>query len=285
MFGLRFDEDEDAETFRRRITSRIQLAGAFSARSLASRASADDVRAFFSSCALPAFTSDHTAPCSSKQQQQRQHAPTQPVAVPPHPSPPSSVPRPLPDPFAPAVVPAIPSSPSGSPRAAQSTPLAPLRKQQQPPPRSVSPRMISAPAPGSFVHVAHVGLDATTGRLEASAQGTCASDEPGWTMILEELHGFGVAAEEIKMVERRNSFDFLEGFLAGAKASLIQELRKTSALVPCASAAKGPKRSHAGGFQFVQRPSWDPSLTDGRSCADAGFVPHPVRRTRVPGYY
>ena len=78
--------------------------------------------------------------------------------------------------------------------------------------------MISAPSPGSFVHVAHVGLDAK-GKVESTP-----NVEPGWTMILEELQGYGVTE---KMVDK--DFNFVEGFLAGAKASLIQELNKTTA--------------------------------------------------------
>lgn len=77
--------------------------------------------------------------------------------------------------------------------------------------------MISAPSPGTFVHVAHVGLD-EKGRIDATP-----NLEPGWTMILEELHGYGVTDN---MVEK--DFNFVEGFLAGAKASLVQELHKTS---------------------------------------------------------
>ena len=122
------------------------------------------------------------------------------------------------------------------------------------------------------MHVAHVGLDGA-GRIEASQ-----NVEPGWTMILEELHGFGVPPEEIKMVERRDSLDFVEGFLAGAKASLVQELRKTS------TAARS-KRSHAGEFLSVPRGTCAPTggLTAGYP--DAGFVPRPVQRKRIPAYY
>lgn len=78
--------------------------------------------------------------------------------------------------------------------------------------------MISSPAPGTFVHVAHVGLD-EKGRIE-----TTPNVEPGWTMILEELHGLGVPEQMVK-----KDLNFVEGFLAGAKASLVQELHKTSA--------------------------------------------------------
>lgn len=90
--------------------------------------------------------------------------------------------------------------------------------------------MIGAPAPGSFVHVAHVGLDAH-GRVESTPNA-----EPGWTMLLQELQGFGVTE---KMVAE--DFDYVEGFLAGAKASLVQELNKTNA-----TAAAGGRRVPTG---------------------------------------
>ena len=53
------------------------------------------------------------------------------------------------------------------------------------PPRRLSPAMVSPPAPGTFVHVAHVGIN-ERGEVETSDD-----IEPGWTMMLEELQGFG----------------------------------------------------------------------------------------------
>ncbi|OSD00482.1 hypothetical protein PYCCODRAFT_684034 [Trametes coccinea BRFM310] len=85
-----------------------------------------------------------------------------------------------------------------------------------PTPRRVSPSMISSPAPGTFMHVAHMGID-SDGCIDASP-----NVEPGWTMILEELQGYGVSE---KMVS--HDLDFVEGFLAGAKAKLVQELQST----------------------------------------------------------
>ncbi|KAI0768185.1 hypothetical protein BD413DRAFT_614531 [Trametes elegans] len=141
MFGLRFDEDTDAEKFHRRVTSRIQI----------------------------------TAPRQPKPRTLKSATPA--TRTPTSSTPPSS-----------------------------------------PPPRRVSPGMISGPAPGTFVHVAHVGVD-DAGRLETSA-----NIEPGWTMILEELQGYGVQGGE-KMAG--HDLDFVEGFLAGAKASLVKELQNT----------------------------------------------------------
>lgn len=53
------------------------------------------------------------------------------------------------------------------------------------PPKRLAPALVSAPAPGSFVHVAHVGFDAR-GEVEASH-----TVGPGWRMMLGELPGFG----------------------------------------------------------------------------------------------
>ena len=52
------------------------------------------------------------------------------------------------------------------------------------PPKRLAPALVSAPAPGSFVHVAHVGFDAA-GELDAAG-----AVEPGWAMMLGELHGY-----------------------------------------------------------------------------------------------
>ncbi|CDO68594.1 hypothetical protein BN946_scf184996.g25 [Trametes cinnabarina] len=90
-----------------------------------------------------------------------------------------------------------------------------------PVPRRISPSMISSPSPGTFMHVAHLGVD-SEGYIDASP-----NVEQGWTMILEELQGYGVSE---KMVSQ--DLDFVEGFLAGAKAKLVQELQNTPATSP-----------------------------------------------------
>ncbi|KAI0822440.1 hypothetical protein BC628DRAFT_92684 [Trametes gibbosa] len=92
------------------------------------------------------------------------------------------------------------------------------------PRKAVSPSMISAPTPGTFVHVAHVGVSGD-GRIEASA-----NVDPGWTTLLEELQGYGVNE---KMVTQ--DLDFVQGFIAGARASLAQELE-----APAVMAARTP---------------------------------------------
>lgn len=76
--------------------------------------------------------------------------------------------------------------------------------------------MISSPAPGTFVHVTHVGYS-QDGNIEASD-----NVEPGWTLILEELQGHGVNE---KMVTE--NMDFIEGFLAGAQAAQNGDTKAT----------------------------------------------------------
>jgi len=76
-----------------------------------------------------------------------------------------------------------------------------------PPKRRISRSMISAPSPGTFKHVGHVGFD-RDGRIEVSDD-----IEPGWTMMLGELKGYGVS-ETVVNKDR----DFVDGFLAGFKA-------------------------------------------------------------------
>lgn len=67
--------------------------------------------------------------------------------------------------------------------------------------------MVSGPAPGSFVHVAHVGFDAN-GRLQSSED---LNSE--WTLILREMQGYGLPKSLVE-----DERDFVEGFLAGVKA-------------------------------------------------------------------
>ncbi|KAI8990722.1 hypothetical protein BD414DRAFT_535986 [Trametes punicea] len=106
--------------------------------------------------------------------------------------------------------------------------------------RRVSPSMISSPAPGTFMHVAHIGVD-SNGCIKATP-----NVEPGWTMLLEELQGYGVTE---KMVSQ--DLDFVEGFLAGAKAKLVQELTD----IPPAAAAPIARTPTAGGkkSRFISR--------------------------------
>ncbi|TBU63385.1 hypothetical protein BD310DRAFT_973511 [Dichomitus squalens] len=215
MFGLRFDEDEDAEKFRKRITSRIQIIGTHPSH---------HVRALRSSPNPSSLPTRAPAPTARR-------GPAKPRAQAPK-----------------SVSFATPPA-SGSPPPAYSVALPQPEVERAPrTPRKLSPAMISGPNPGSFVHVAHVGLDAQ-GRVESTP-----NVEPGWTMILEELQGYGVTE---KMVEK--DFNFVEGFLAGAKASLIQELDKTT------TAAANIKRA--------------PTESAARA------RPGPMRRKNVPVYF
>lgn len=77
--------------------------------------------------------------------------------------------------------------------------------------------MISSPTPGSFVHVGHVGYN-KKGRIETSE-----NLGPGWTVMIEELLGRGIAYDDLrghgitqKILEQNK--DFVEGFLKGADA-------------------------------------------------------------------
>ncbi|KAJ3551353.1 hypothetical protein NM688_g4753 [Phlebia brevispora] len=92
--------------------------------------------------------------------------------------------------------------------------------------RRLTPSMVSGPAPGSFVHVAHVGLD-SKGRLEAA-------EHMGheWTGLLEDLEGHGVSRSVVE-----DDRDFVEGFITGVKAvtnspSLSEQAMIASDLVP-----------------------------------------------------
>ncbi|KAI0795506.1 hypothetical protein C8Q75DRAFT_454004 [Abortiporus biennis] len=72
--------------------------------------------------------------------------------------------------------------------------------------KRILPSMISSPNPETFVHLAHVGFD-RNGRIEVSDD-----IEPGWTMMLEELKGYGVNEATVP-----SDRDFSNSFLAGFK--------------------------------------------------------------------
>ncbi|KAG1740487.1 uncharacterized protein EDB91DRAFT_352315 [Suillus paluster] len=80
-------------------------------------------------------------------------------------------------------------------------------KQKVPQSSPVSPRIISSPAPHSFVHVAHVGIS-TRGIIESSR-----NIEPTWSRLIADLQGCGIAPEIVQ-----DNKDFVEGFLTGAKS-------------------------------------------------------------------
>lgn len=84
---------------------------------------------------------------------------------------------------------------------------------------TIKPSMISSPTPNSFVHISHVGLS-STGLVESGP-------EPAWNALLEDLHDYGFESEGEVVSEVGHgqtdgngcaSVDFMEGFLAGAKA-------------------------------------------------------------------
>lgn len=73
-------------------------------------------------------------------------------------------------------------------------------------PRRVDPSTISAPAPASFVHIAHVGINAK-GMIETSKD-----LDPAWQILVQDLQAYGVSHDVVE-----ENVDFVEGFLAGAK--------------------------------------------------------------------
>ncbi|KAI0080407.1 hypothetical protein K474DRAFT_1589753 [Panus rudis PR-1116 ss-1] len=98
------------------------------------------------------------------------------------------------------------------------SPPSPVRKRTIPsfnPLKRFIPSQISSPAPGTFVHLSHVGFN-EKGRIEVSDD----SIEAGWTMMLEELQGHGVSEDIIE-----DDHDFVEGFWAGVKATSPKEAK------------------------------------------------------------
>lgn len=80
--------------------------------------------------------------------------------------------------------------------------------------KRLTPNLISSPAPGTFVHLSHVGFD-KKGQVEVSD-----GIEEGWTIMVEELKGHGV---DDSMIEDDRSF--VEGFWAGVKATSPKEAK------------------------------------------------------------
>ncbi|KAI0643845.1 hypothetical protein C8Q79DRAFT_914436 [Trametes meyenii] len=197
MFGLRFDEDADAEKFMKRVMSRIQITA--------------------------------TRP-STKPRTPKSHS------------------------FPPSVLTTASRSPASAPR-------------------RVSPSMIAGPSPGTFMHIAHVGVD-DDGRIAASP-----NVEPGWTFLLEELQGFGVSVGADEKMGP-HELDFVEGFLAGAKANLVHEL---GALPPSPTVARGNAgvassgngKREGGAHWAVCASSNSPGVSGGRK---GRFIP----RRRAP---
>ncbi|KAJ3477475.1 hypothetical protein NLI96_g10439 [Meripilus lineatus] len=73
-------------------------------------------------------------------------------------------------------------------------------------PKRISPSSISSPAPNSFVHINHAGFS-EKGDIVVSDD-----IEPGWSMMLEELHGYGATNKT------KSDNGFMDGFLAGLQS-------------------------------------------------------------------
>ncbi|KAG1764267.1 hypothetical protein EV702DRAFT_923998, partial [Suillus placidus] len=71
--------------------------------------------------------------------------------------------------------------------------------------------MISGPTTGSFVHVAHMGVDTEKGF-------TSSNIDPSWISILNELEGSGVSREVID-----KDMDFIKGFIRDAQKPAIKK--------------------------------------------------------------
>ncbi|KAF7795211.1 hypothetical protein EIP86_006361 [Pleurotus ostreatoroseus] len=95
-------------------------------------------------------------------------------------------------------------------------------------PKRLSPSMVSLPAPGTFVHVAHVGFD-SDGRLETS-QGISSE----WTSLLEKLEEHGVPR---RVVEKDH--DFASGLMTDIKA-VSDSSRSDTAIIPTEGAFGAP---------------------------------------------
>jgi len=98
----------------------------------------------------------------------------------------------------------------------------------------VNPSMISAPTPASFVHVAHVGLNAD-GNIESSE-----GMDPAWAVLIEELQGYGISRDVVE-----ENLDFVEGFLKGAKLAKSQAESKVNNTITRNYAIKKPSQKRS----------------------------------------
>ena len=83
-----------------------------------------------------------------------------------------------------------------------SSPLAP------PPSKPVKTSLISGPAPHSFVHVSHVGVN-TRGIVESSK-----NIEPAWGALIADLQGYGISPEVMG-----NNMGFIKELVTGVAAA------------------------------------------------------------------
>lgn len=109
----------------------------------------------------------------------------------------------------------------------------------------LNPAIISAPEPSSFVHVAHVGINAD-GIVETSKD-----IDPSWAVLIKDLHGYGISQDLV--VE---NLDFIEGFFAGAKRAKPQTSLKNSRTT---RETISSKRMYLAGSLFQCSLTWYPS--------------------------
>ena len=75
------------------------------------------------------------------------------------------------------------------------------------PTKPVKANIISSPAPHSFVHVSHVGVN-TKGIIESSK-----NIEPAWGALIADLQGYGISPEVMG-----NNMGFIKEMVAGVPA-------------------------------------------------------------------
>ncbi|KAI5994495.1 hypothetical protein EDD15DRAFT_2366618 [Pisolithus albus] len=137
--------------------------------------------------------------------------------------------------------------------------------------------MISSPAPHSFVHVSHVGISAN-GAIESSK-----NVEPAWSALIADLQGYGFESEGELVSEAGHggnavNADFMEGFLAGAKAVKERVVGPSAAAEAAHSPALRTKSSLTFASPTSAVPTSPPALT--RTLSPAPPL-SPLARTRT----
>jgi len=100
-------------------------------------------------------------------------------------------------------------------------------------PRRVNTSTISAPVPASFVHIAHVGINAE-GIIETSKD-----IDPAWQILVQDLQAYGISRDIVA-----NNVEFVEGFLAGANLGKAKTkgIVRADRIIPEANKPPGKKR-------------------------------------------
>ena len=106
--------------------------------------------------------------------------------------------------------------------------------------------MISAPTPGTFVHVAHVGYD-ERGRLETSA-----AVNSEWTVILQELQGYELRKS---VIDGARECDFASECLAGVDAAGRSPVEEQAPRLPYAVPSAEPALSSRTASTRPRHPS------------------------------